>query len=407
MANFKYKALKDNKIIINGEVDAVDYKEARAKISNLGFLPTEIYSEDVKIKNEFNKKFEVKDIFLSLKEKIAFTTEIQTFLSSGIPILEALHQIKLNTPYEKLRNISTDMISVIESGMTFSQAIESIYPKTFGNIYLSLVKTGEESGELEKTLDRMVNLLHKQDNIKGKIIQASIYPCILILMIFGLLVLFSVKVIPAFLGILTFNGTEMPMMMKMLMGLCDFTTKFWWLIIIGVGAFFGLLMSSFENVKIKNFLDKMIMKIPVISDFVEYINLSNFIAVLDVSYDAGVPLIAGLELARKTVSNSLIKDRISNSIFFAKQGNSLAMSFKMSKAMPYAFITMLSAGEESGSLGKMFHDISDVIDKKIDIVLNTMARLFEPTIIIILGGVVLFIALAFYQTYIASLMQLF
>lgn len=406
MANFKYKALKDNKYIVNGEVEAVDYKDARLKISKLGFLPTEIYAENVddtvKIVN-----IQQKNIFLNLKEKIAFTTELQTFLSAGIPILEALHQIEFNTPYEKLEKISSEMISAIESGMTFSQAIEKIFIKTFGNVYLSLAKAGEESGELEKTLNRLVTLLHKQDNIKGKIIQASIYPCILVLMMFALLVLFSVKVIPAFLGVLMYNGTDMPLMMQTLMGICNFTTKFWWLIIIGICAFLGLIMSSFQNVAIKQKLDSLIMKIPVISDFVEYINLSNFMSVLDVSYEAGVPLISGLELANKTVGNSIVKKRVLNSVFFAKQGNSLALSFKMANALPYAFITMISAGEESGSLGKMFHDISEVIDKKIDMVLNTMARLFEPTVIIILGGVVLFIALAFYQTYIASLMQLF
>ena len=157
----------------------------------------------------------------------------------------------------------------------------------------------------------------------------------------------------------------------------------------------------------QRFIDKIVLKIPVISDFIQYINLSNFMTVLHISYEAGVPMPTGLELANKTVGNSTIKSRIFNAINIVKTGKSLSEAFQRTHAIPETFTSMISAGETSGTLGKMFKDAADVIDKKVDMALEAMTRLFEPTVIVILGGVVLLVAIAFFQAYYGMLGSFF
>lgn len=408
MTKFKYKALKENNTIVDGEIDATDYREARNKIRHLGFIPTKVYTEEVSLETQTVVETKEKEITrLNLSQKISFTSELQTLLSSGIPILDALYSIETHSPDIKIQVICSNISKAIKGGMTFAESLNALYGKVFGSVYTSLVKTGEEAGELEVTLDRMLLMLRKQDNIKGKIINASIYPGVLIVMMFGILMVFAKFVFPAFAGVMSFNGTDLPIMAEAIMGAMNFLNQYWWLILIGIGAFSGFTFSFFQNPKVKKSIDDILLKIPAVSDFVEYVNLSNFMTVLHISYEAGLPIMSGLELANKAVGNHNIKTKIYNAIDQVRAGKSLTEAFQRSRAVPDTLMSMISAGETSGSLGKMLRDAAIAIDRKVDMALETLTRLFEPTVIIIMGIAVLFIAIAFYQAYFGMLGSLF
>ena len=145
------------------------------------------------------------------------------------------------------------------------------------------------------------------------------------------------------------------------------------------------------------------LQIPALRDFIQYINLANFMTVLQISYDAGVPIIAGLELSAKTIGNNIIKNKVNRATSYVRNGKSLAESLQKTNAVPQTFISMISAGEKSGTLGRMLHDAAQAIDDKVDMTLEALTRLFEPAIILIMGGFVLFILLGFYQLYIGML----
>ena len=206
---------------------------------------------------------------------------------------------------------------------------------------------------------------------------------------------------------MTFNGHDLPLMAQSIMGLMNFLNHFWWLAIIGVGAFCGFVASLFKNPVFKNKIDNFLLKVPVVKDFIEYINLSNFMTVLHISYDAGLPIMSGMELANKTVGNNNIKSKIYRAATMVRSGKTLTESFQASQAIPDALMSMISAGEKSGTLGKMLKDVASTIDKKLDLALEALTRLFEPTVIVIMGAAVLFIAIAFYQAYFGMLGSLF
>lgn len=415
MAKFLYSALKNNKQIVKGEIEASSPREAREKIRQLGFLPTKVYVEHVTqgSENEIQyipEKYEgvrKRIKHLSLNEKILFTNELQVMLSSGIPILEALNIIEVNTPKLKLRQISSELRECIMNGMTFAQALKGMYFHVFGPVYIGLCISGEEAGELEVTLERMLGLLRKEENIKGKIISASIYPCALILLMFGVLVLFSKFIFPAFAGVMTQGGADIPFLASSLIGFCNFVGNFWILILMFMAGGSYALFNFLKTPSIKKKVDNFLLSVPVLSEFIRYVNLSNFMSVLQVSYDAGVPIMQGLELSNKTVGNYVINQKVKSSIEILKQGRSLSEAFNMTGVLPGALLTMIAAGEKSGSLGKMLHDVVQVIDKKIDVVLDALTRLFEPAVILIMGGLVLIVAVAFYQMYFGMLGTLF
>lgn len=405
MAKYQYTALKNNKTIVKGEVEAATPREAREKIRTLGFVPTKVYIEtaDTALQTVQNQQLE----FLSLDDKIMFTSELEVLLSSGISILEALASIEKNTYKEKIKEICLVLGAEIQSGLTFAQALNKNYGNVFGSVYLGLVKSGEDAGELDVTLARMLVLLKKQQNIKNKIVSASIYPAILILIMTGVLIVFSKFVFPIFFGIIANNGGTVPFMASLLMNICNFVNSFWWLILGamagGVAGFKALL----KNEGFKRCLDDIVLSIPVVSEFFRYINLSNFMTVLHISYDSGLPIMSCLELSEKTIGNLVIKEQAKHTQELVKEGTQLTEAFNRSALIPPALMSMISAGEMSGTLGKMLQNAAEVVDKKVDMALEAMTRLFEPTVIIIMGAAVLFIAIAFVQAYYGMMGSLF
>lgn len=411
MTKYKYQALHDNTKIIEGEVEAQSLREAREQIRKLGFVPTKVYTEEVQqistVAKTENINTQTSLKHLSLSQKINFTSQLETLLSAGIPILEALQSVETNSPDLKIKTICMNISTGIMSGMTFAQSLNKFYGSVFGPVYSGLVKTGEDAGELEATLQRMLVMLRKQDAIKGKILNASIYPGVLLTMMTGLLILFAKFVFPRFAGIMAFNGADLPFLAQSIMEFFNFIDNFWWLVLMIIGAGCYVLINMFKNPQIKSKWDEFVLKIPVVSDFITYINLSNFMTVMHISYDAGLPIMSGLELANKTVGNYTIKSKIFTSVNLVRAGKTLTESFNRTGVIPQALLSMISAGEKSGTLGKMFHDCADVIDKKVDMALEAMTKLFEPAVILIMGGAVLFIAIAFYQAYVGMLGSLF
>ena len=407
MPKFQYYALKDKTKIIKGELDASSPREAREKIVALGFIPTKVYIETADQQIE-QKKIKINPIkHISLKDKIFFTSELEVLLSAGIPILEALQSIETNSSNIKIQTCCKNLQLAIQSGMSFAQSLRILYGKAFGEIYLNLVEVGEKSGELEETLNRILILLKKQESIKEKIINASIYPSILIIIMLGLLVLFSKFVFPILTGFIITNGNEVPLLAQTLIDICNFTSNFWWLIILFFGAFIAIFTQVFKISELKSKLDRFVLKIPVISDFIRYINLSNFLTLMHISYESGLPIVSSLELSRKSIGNQVLNEGLFSVLNHIKKGKTLTEAFNTKQVLPLEFLTMISAGEKSGTLGKMLKNCADIVDKRIDMVLETMAKLFEPTVIIIMGVVVLFIALAFTQLYIGMLGSLF
>ena len=306
MTLYKYVALKNNKEIFESVIEAADERSAREMIRNSGYIPVKVYLDDDE--KPLLKQAKTEKVYLSLKEKRLFTTSLQSMISSGIPVVEAFAIMESNLGKSKLRRIAGDIKEKIINGYTFTQALES-YENTFGEVYVKLCRAGEMSGELDIVLDRLSQLLQKQALITDKIISASVYPVIIVIMLFGLLGLFGAKVFPALLGAANMNGIEVPVETSMLVSLITFLQNYWWLIIIFVcGIGYGVVkFIQLSPVKLR--IDSCLLGIPVVGDFVQYKALANFTAVLQVAYDSGVPITESVTMAKDSIENEELRKR--------------------------------------------------------------------------------------------------
>ena len=396
MTLYKYVALKNNKEIFESVIEAADERSAREMIRNSGYIPVKVYLDDDE--KPLLKQAKTEKVYLSLKEKRLFTTSLQSMISSGIPVVEAFAIMESNLGKSKLRRIAGDIKEKIINGYTFTQALES-YENTFGEVYIKLCRAGEMSGELDVVLDRLSQLMKKQALITEKIISASVYPVIIVIMLFGLLGLFGAKVFPALLGAANMNGIEVPVETSMLVSLITFLQNYWWLIIIFVcGIGYGVVkFIQLSPVKLR--IDSCLLGIPVVGDFVQYKALANFTAVLQVAYDSGVPITESVTMAKDSIENEELRKRCEILEDMIYKGKSLSEAAASSGIMPPDFLAMIVVGEKSGTLGQMLKELSDNIDKKVFAIVNNLSTLVGPAFLIILGVFIGFILLAFLKFY--------
>ena len=406
MAIYNYIALKNNKDIVKGKVEAVDLREARANIKKLGFLPTKVYEEKSK-EEEKEASVKVKGgkiQKLGLQDRMDFTSTMQILAQAGIPIIESLMFIENDAAKLKVRLVAQELRRQIMAGATFADTIAK-YPEQFGQIYIGLVKAGEDSGELEKTLQRLLELLTKQANIRGKVIGTLMYPMFVIILAVIIVLVMLMFVFPVFKDMFDNMGRELPWITQTLMDAGIFLKTYWFfvpLILGSIGGFFAFLMRWQPS---KRKIDEIVLKVPLFSDLVQYSNFANFIAVMQVAYDAGVPIIECLYLANVTLTNHTLKTKIEMATQKVQQGQHLSIALRSTGVMPKMILFMIATGEQSGRLGDMLLQATSFIDKKLDGIIDTMTKMIEPIMLIVIGSIVLTLALALYMPLFSSYMS--
>lgn len=397
MSIYNYVALKNNKDIVTGKVEAEDLRGARDNVRKLGFLPTKVTEE----KNANDDANKAKDMgpgtmkSLGLQDKMDFTSTLQILAQSGIPIIESLMFIENDAAKLKIRLVAKELRRQIMAGATFADTIAK-YPDIFGQIYIGLCKAGEDSGELEKTLERLLELLNKESNIRGKVIGTLMYPAFVIVLAVFIVLVMLMFVFPTFKDMFDNMGKELPWITATLMGAGIFLKTYWYFVPLILMSLIAGISFLFRWEPSKNKIDEVVLKIPILTDLIQYSNFANFIAVMQVAYDAGVPIIECLYLSILTLTNNTLREKIAIATAKVQQGQHLSSALRSTGVMPKMILFMISTGEQSGRLGDMLGQATRFIDKKLDVIIDTMTKMIEPLMLIVIGSIVLVLALALY-----------
>ena len=294
----------------------------------------------------------------------------------------------------------------IKFGLTLSDAL-SIYTDRLGTEYVALVRAGEESGTLPSTLKYLTKLLKKQNELHKKMINIMIYPSILTTVMVGMFFVFGGFVFPKMIHDLAMKPEDIPIIVKAI----TYAVKY--LLIFGIPfsmIIFGMLYGTTTIIgmkKIKKKCMEFMMQVPILNDCIQYITLSHYMTVLNVAYDAGVPIIQTLSLAEDTVTvDPLIKEAnlVTKNV---EKGLSLTDAFEKTYLLPHFMLSMVSTGEKTGKLGEMFKDIANDVEEKLDTAISALSKAFEPLLMIVIGVGVAIIAIAIISMYVSSFDVLF
>ena len=239
-------------------------------------------------------------------------------------------------------------------------------------------------------------MLEKQGEIKGKVISALTYPVFVVVLAIAVVLIMLMFVFPAFKEMFDSTGKQLPAITQFCMDSGEFLKDKWPLIPLGIGAFIGLGAYLLKWEPSKRKLDEILLKLPLVSDLVKASAFSNFLTVLQIAYDAGIPIIECLYLSRTTLDNSVMQDAIRVSIKKMQTGAHLSDALKAANLFPKMILFMVSTGEQSGRLGELMQQCVAHIDQQLDLIVDTLGKLVEPILLIFIGVLVCFLALALY-----------
>ena len=399
MPIYNYEALKNGKEVVKGEVTASDLKDARDIIRKMGLVPTKINETST------NKSKQLGSVrSMSLTEKIDFISTLQILLQSGVPAVESLMFMEQEAAKKNIRAISKMLKVQIMAGCSLADTLAR-FPQIFGYIFIGLIKAGEEAGELEKTLGRIRDLLTKQDNIKGKVIGTLMYPMFVVILASLIVIVMLVFVFPAFKEMFAQQEKPLPWITATMISAGDFLREFWYTIPLFIIAFamFWYIIVNWEPAR--KVLDKILLKIPFLNSLILFSNFSNFLSVLNVSYEAGIPIVDCLHLGVVTLTNSVMRNKMSKAIIKAQQGMQVSQAFKTTGIVPKMLLFMIATGEQTGRLGDMLEKSVNYLDRTLDGVIDTMTKMIEPIMLIVIGSIVLVMALSLYLPLFQSYMS--
>ena len=380
----------------NGEkvkvrIEANSQAEVRVRVRNMGYKILTITEATGNSADSQSTPLQS----LSLKEKIDFTQTFLTLNKAGLPIIESLIFIEKDAGSRPVRLLAQEIKKQIIAGYTLSDTIAK-YPNLFGHVYIGLAKAGEDSGEIDKTFERLIALLQKQGEIKGKVISALTYPAFVVLLAIAVVLVMLMFVFPAFKEMFDSTGKALPAITQFCIDSGEFLRDKWALIPLSIAAFTGLGIYLFKWEPSKRKIDEIALKIPLVSELIKASAFSNFLTVLQIAYDAGIPIIECLYLSRTTLSNSVMQDAIKVSIKKMQTGAHLSDSLKASNLFPKMVLFMVSTGEQSGRLGELMLQCVSHIDQQLDLIVDTLGKLVEPILLVFIGVLVCFLALALY-----------
>jgi type IV pilus assembly protein PilC len=327
------------------------------------------------------------------KHVLDFTTQLAVMLRAGINLRTALDGIAEQTDHRRFRRVILQLKADVESGKQFSEAIGR-YPKLFGPLYVNMVRASEMAGSFADMLDRIAAYISQEMETRKMVIGAAIYPGIIGTMAVLVTVFLLTFVLPKFATVFAGKEDVLPWATKFLMDLSAFMVQYWMHLLAGIVAGLVGFVVFIKTELGRLWFDRVKLVIPVVKGMFRALYISRSLQTMGQLINAGVPMLDTLAITGDISGNSLYKNMwrtVHNSV---KQGKKISAPLQKTKLLPRAVSQMISAGEESGKLGEVLDEISGYYAKILKDRIKAVTSMIEPIMIIVMGSVVGFIAMA-------------
>lgn len=392
MPLFRYKAVTADGEIVEGQYDVASENEAVSKIQDAGNIPLEVASADG-VAGGGGLAGLFKREAMNQTQVLQFTQQLATLLGAGQPLDRAL-QILLELPEsEKARRIVERIRDHVRGGAPLSEALEA-EPGVFTRLYVNMVRAGEVGGALDTTLARLATYLERAKALKESVVNAMIYPAILVVMVFAALVVLLVFVVPQFMPMFKDMNVELPFITQIVLFAGTTLQSFWWLILALVVLIVMTIRRRLADPEKKLAWDARVLTMRVYGPLVAKLETARLARTLGTLLKNGVPLLTALGIGRNVLGNTALAESVDKAAEDVKTGGGLAHALAQSKRFPKLATQMISVGEESGSLDDMLLKVADTFDIEAKNTVDRMLAGLVPVMTLVMTGVVGFIMMA-------------
>ncbi len=395
MPTFQYKAKKDSAgtadavDTVLGQIVAENKEDAVDKINQLGLVAVSVEEGGLSASGRsFTARAQVKS-----KELYLFSRQLVHLLKSGVSVLRALEVISGQLKNAYFKNMIQSMCSSIRNGSSFSDCLAE-YPHVFSSLYVTMMRAGEESGQLRKAVSDMAQYQRQQEEIASKVRTALAYP--IVMAVFGIGTVFFILtfVLPQITELFDSLDKSLPGPTIFVMRLSNFLIDgFIWISLFVIIA--GVSIRKWGKSRAGQILkSRMMLGLPFVREFFLKIELARFCSTLELLVKSGISVVRAIQLSIPVITNDLVREQLSHCHAQLLDGKSFGESLKQADLIPPMMGYFIAVGEESGALGETFHDITESYEQETDETIKIMMTLLEPLMIMVVGSVVGFILVA-------------
>ncbi len=393
MPYFTFKGRNTRGELITGTLEGGDASLIADQLMNTGITPVDIQASQRAIGDQMPdwwRNFGRREV--TLLDLMLFSRQMYTLLKAGVPILKALAGLQESAINPTLIEVIKDLRQSLDSGRELSASMRR-HPKVFSFFYVSLVRVGELTGQLEDVFLRLYNHLEFEKEIRESIRAAVRYPMFVLCAMAGAIVIVNLFVIPAFAKVYAGFKAELPFLTKMLIGFSNFMVETWYLqlvALIGVALGFRAWIAT-RGGKYK--WDRFKLRIPIAGKIILKATLARFARSFSLALQSGVPVVQALSTVALVVDNDYIGQRIEQMRDGVERGESVLRTAVAAGIFTPVVLQMVAVGDETGELDSLMREVADLYERDVQYEVKTLSQQIEPILIVGLGGLVLVLAL--------------
>jgi type IV pilus assembly protein PilC len=314
---------------------------------------------------------------------------------AGMTVIQTLNVLAEQAPNVAFGKVLAKIAGNVQEGLTLTEALQK-NRTVFDKVFINLVSAGENSGTLDKILERLATYYEKIAAIRRKMISASMYPTIALVAVFVIVIALLVFVVPMFQKMYASQGGKLPAPTQALIDVSDYLKSHILHMIVIVGAVIGSVVYAFKDEEARKKVDLFLLLLPVIGPLLRKSALAQFCRTLGTLTQAGVPILDAFSLAAKTSGNFEIEEAALRVQASVKEGTTISGPLGKEKAIPKMMVSMIAIGEQTGELEKMLIKIAEFYEDEVDALVTGLTSLLEPILILVMGVVVVSIVIPMY-----------
>lgn len=381
MALFAYKAMNVDGGIVRGQLDAANLAdlEMRLKRMELDFINGSALDKALRERGLFRRGKAPK------AELINFCFHMEQLLSAGVPLLDGLTDLRDSIHHPRLREAIASMIESIEGGRTFSQAMAE-HPKIFGKVFCSLIRAGEDTGNLPRVLKSLNDSLKWEDELASQSKKLFMYPAFVGVIVLGVTCFLMIYLVPQMAGFIKSMGQDMPIQTRMLLVVSALIKQYWMLflaapLLVGIGIKAGIE----NNPAFRRRFDAFKLGLPLLGPILRKIILARFASVFAMMYAAGIAVIDAVRTTEDVAGNAVIQGGLKRAGQLIAEGRSITAAFQHIGLFPPLVIRMLRVGENTGALDTALLNVAYFYNRDVKESIEKMQAMIEPAMTLVLG----------------------
>lgn len=395
MGIYTYKVVDSRGKTIKGELEAKDELDLSTQLAKLGYLPISISFKGEKapplLARFFRKRFKK----VSTQALIVFTRQFATIVKATVPILEGLNVLAEQADDASLKDAVAQVIQDVEGGAKLSEAMAK-HPGVFSELYVNTVLAGEAGGALDKVLLRLATVLEEENETRTSIKAALRYPIMVMIALFVAVFILSVFVVPQFTKIYIGMNVTLPLPTRIMMWISVGFRKYWYILFPALGGLIFAVKTAINIPQGRKLWDTLKFQIPAFGIIYTKIVMLRFASMLNVLYQAGLPILHILDIVKITIGNVILAEEVDSIKREVADGKGVSGGILNSKLFPKLVGYMISIGEKSGSLSTMLDSLCEYYTMEVKTALKNLASLIEPIMTGVLGTVIMGMALAIF-----------